>query len=293
MMGVPSSVDKRRMCPNCRAFITVDDKVCPYCELKLGPRAIDVRSPSDVLGGLIPHARFTTMMILLINAGLFVATLLYSSRTTGRFGFDLDGRTLFDFGAKLGPAIFGDGIVIQPGLIARHQWWRLITAGFLHGGLVHILMNSWVLFDLGVAVEEAYGTSRYLVIYFLSTITGFLASSWWNPGLSIGASAGIFGLIGAMIALGVRDRSSRGTAIRNMYLRWAVYVLLFGLLPIFAVDNAAHIGGGIGGFIVGYLAGTPRFSRATEGFWRAATAGAMIITALAFAQMFLWLTAQK
>jgi membrane associated rhomboid family serine protease len=132
------------------------------------------------------------------------------------------------------------------------------------------------------------------VIYFISTITGYLASCWWLPGeVSIGASAGIFGLIGAMIALGVRDRSSHAAAMRNMYLRWAVYMLIFGLLPFFAIDNAAHIGGGVGGFIVGYLAGTPRFSRATEGFWRAAAAGAVIITAVAFAQMFLWLTAQK
>jgi rhomboid protease GluP len=282
MMGVQASVDKRRMCPNCRAFITVDDKICPYCELKLGARAIDLRSPSNVLGGLIPQARFTTMMILLINAGLFLATVLYNSRATGRFGLDLDSETLLDFGAKSGRAIFVYG-----------QWWRLITAGFLHGGLFHILMNSWVLFDLGVAVEVAYGTSRYLVIYFISTITGYLASCWWAPGaLSIGASAGIFGLIGAMIALGVRDRSSQGTAIRNMYLRWAVYVLLIGLLPIFAIDNAAHIGGGVGGFIVGYLAGTPRFSRSTEGFWRAAAAVAMIVTAVAFGQMFRWLTTQ-
>jgi rhomboid protease GluP len=279
------------MCPNCRAFITVDDKVCPYCELKLGPRAIDVRSPVNVLGGLIPHARFTTMMILLINAGLFLATVLYQSRTTGRFGLDLDNETLFDFGAKFEPAIFER--FLWNGRVAEGQWWRLITAGFLHGGLFHILMNSWVLFDLGVAVEGSYGTSRYLVIYFISTITGYLASCWWAPGVpSIGASAGIFGLIGAMIALGVRDRSSQGTAIRNMYLRWAVYVLLIGLLPIFAIDNAAHIGGGVGGFIVGYLAGTPRFSRATEGFWRAAAAVAIIVTALAFAEMFRWLTSQ-
>lgn len=271
------------MCPNCRAFITVDDKVCPYCELKLGARAIDLRSPSNVLGGLIPQARFTTMMILLINAGLFLATVLYSSRVTGQMGLDPDGQTLLDFGAKRGLEIFAGG-----------QWWRLITAGFLHGGLMHILMNSLALFSVGAAVEASYGTSRYLVIYFISTITGYLASCWWAPRvLSIGASAGIFGLIGAMIALGIRDRSSRGTAIRNMYLGWAAYVLIFGLLPFFAVDNAAHIGGGIGGFIVGYLAGTPRFSRATEGFWRAASAGAMIITAVAFVQMFLWLMAQK
>ena len=76
-------------------------------------------------------------------------------------------------------------------------------------------MNSWVLFDLGAATEESYGTSRFLVFYFLSTITGFYASYLWNPAVpSVGSSAGIFGLLGAMIALGVRDKSSYGAAIR-------------------------------------------------------------------------------
>ena len=66
-------VETRRMCPNCRAFITSADKVCPYCEIKLGPPAIARRAPADILGGLIPHARFTTTMILLINAGIYLA----------------------------------------------------------------------------------------------------------------------------------------------------------------------------------------------------------------------------
>ncbi len=269
------------MCPNCRAFITVDDKVCPYCDVRIGPRAIERRSPAGVLGGLIPHARFTTMMILLINSGLYLATVIYSSKTGGPGGLDLDGTTLFLFGAK------------DAGAIMAGQWWRLITAGFLHGGILHILMNSWVLFDLGTQVEEVYGTSRYLVLYLVSTVTGFLASSYWSNSLSIGASAGIFGLIGAMIALGVRDRSSYGAAVRSLYLRWAMYGLLMGLLPFFGIDNAAHIGGIVGGFIVGYIAGKPGYSRTIEGFWRGAAAVAIVITGIAFAQMALWLSSQR
>jgi rhomboid protease GluP len=272
------------MCPNCRAFITVDDKTCPYCEMKLGPRAIERRSPQDVLGGLIPHARFTTLMILLINSGLYVAMVLQSSKGGGG-GLDLDGQTLFDFGAKENAAILAG------------QWWRLITAGFLHGGLLHILMNSWVLFDLGAQVEEIYGTSRYLVIYFAGTIAGFMASAWWSNSLSIGASAGIFGLVGAMIALGLRDRSAYGAAIQRMYIRWAVIVLLIGLVPslfgISFVDNAAHIGGGLAGFLLAYFARTPGFSKTIEGFWRGAAAICVVITAFAFVQMFMWLLSQS
>jgi rhomboid protease GluP len=274
------TVDKRRMCPNCRAFITTDDKVCPYCETQVGPRAIERRSPPDVLGGLIPHAHFTTVVILLLNTGLYLAMMLRSSKTGGGIGLDMDPQTLVDFGAKYRP------------LILAGQWWRLVTAGFLHGGLLHILMNSWVLFDLGAQVEENYGTSRYLVLYFISTITGFLASFYWSPALSIGASAGIFGLIGAMIALGVRDRSSFGAAVRRHYIQWAIYGLLMSLLfP--AVDNAAHVGGIAGGFAVGYLAGTPGFSQPAERFWRLASGVAIAATALAFAQMFLWLMSSQ
>ncbi|MBV9399804.1 MAG: rhomboid family intramembrane serine protease, partial [Bryobacterales bacterium] len=172
-----------------------------------------------------------------------------------------------------------------------------ITAGFLHGGLLHILMNSWVLFDLGVQVEQVYGTPRYLVFYFLSTVTGFLASAYWSPVLSIGASAGIFGLIGAMIALGVRDRSSYGAAVRSVYGRWALYGLAIGILPsligISFMDNAAHIGGIAGGFVIAYIAGTPGFSRTAEAAWRGAAALAGIVTAFAFVKMFFWLTSQQ
>ena len=71
------------MCPNCRAFITSDDKICPYCQAQVGERVIDRRSPPDVLGGLIPHQRFVTMLILLINTGLYVATMLRTHQQGG------------------------------------------------------------------------------------------------------------------------------------------------------------------------------------------------------------------
>jgi len=69
------------MCPHCRAFITTDDRVCPYCNTPVGPRAVDRRSPGEIMGGLIPHARFTTTLILLINTGLYIATTLYAMKS--------------------------------------------------------------------------------------------------------------------------------------------------------------------------------------------------------------------
>jgi rhomboid protease GluP len=266
------------MCPSCRAFIGASDRVCPYCEAPVGARAIDRRMPGEILGGLIPHARFTTTMILLINGGLYLATTVYSMRAGNENALmGLDTRTLFDFGAKYREAIY------------LGQWWRLVTAGFLHGGIMHILMNSWALFDLGAQVEEAYGTSRLLVLYFVSTVFGFLASTWWSASISVGASAGLFGLIGAMIALGVRHQTALGSHVRALYMRWAIYGLLFGLLPGLHIDNAAHLGGLAAGFGCAYVAGLPRVETAVlEKFWRLAALACLVLTAVSFLKMYLW-----
>ncbi len=268
------------MCPNCRAFIKKSDRVCPYCDGPVGPRAIDRRDPGAILGGFIPHAHFTTTMILLINFGLFAATVLYSMRAgNGEAFWGIDGRTLFDFGGKLREAV------------EQGQWWRLVTAGFLHGGILHLLMNSWVLFDLGAQVEEIYGAARLIVFYFLATVCGFLASTWWSPMLSVGASAGLLGLIGAMIALGMRHRTPAGAAIRGLYVRWAVYGLLLGLLPGLHIDNAAHLGGLAAGFACAYLADTPKLVDTWgERFWRAASYVCIALTAISFLKMYLWLS---
>jgi len=268
------------MCPHCRAFITTSDRVCPYCNEKVGTRAIDRRSPSPILGGLIPHARFTTVIILLVNFGLYLVTVVASMRAgNGQAFMNLDGQTLLEFGAK---------VPRGSGLFA---WWRLITAGFLHGGLLHIAMNSWVLFDVGAQVEEIYGTSRMLVIYFVSTITGFYLSAVWYRGISVGASAALMGLIGAMIALSLLHRSELTRAIRGQYIRWVIYILIMGLLPGIGIDNAAHIGGLAGGFVVAYLAGLPRFEGSWhENAWRIASYACIAVTALSFFEMYRWLT---
>ena len=268
------------MCPHCRAFITTKDRTCPYCNEPVGAPAVDRRNPSAILGGFIPHARFCTTIILLINFGLYLANTVYSMRggnSQALFGLDL--QTLFSFGASYRPAI-------QQG-----QLWRLVTAGFLHGGLLHIGMNSWVLFDVGAQVEEIYGAYRMVVIYFVATVCGFYLSSWWSPAVSVGASAAIMGLIGAMIALSVHHNNAMTVALRGMYIRWVVYMLIIGLLPGLHIDNAAHIGGLAGGFGIAYLAGLPRWEASwRERFWRIAAYASILITAFCFYKMYQWLT---
>jgi rhomboid protease GluP len=270
------------MCPHCRAFITDQDKICPYCNEKVGPRYAERARAADVIGGFIPQARFNTMLILLINAGFFAATALYSIKAgAGGFG-DIEQHVLAAFGAKV-PLVY----LQEPQSEFYGQWWRLVTAGFLHGGLLHILMNSWVLFDLGAQVEAIYGAARMWVIYFLATVAGFFTSAMFSLHISIGASAGICGLLGAMIALGVRHRNPMGNAIRGMYVRWAAYMLIFGLI-VSGIDNYAHIGGLAAGFAVGYIAETPRATGPTEKLWQFASWCCVIITVVCFLKMWLW-----
>src|SRR5947209_3207739 len=140
-------MDPRRMCPHCRAFITIKDKVCPYCNEQVGPKQSG--ESAGMIAGFVPHARFNMMIILLINFGLYMATVLFSMNWGNESAFlNLDTRTLVAFGAKYNP------------LIAQGEWWRLVTAGFLHGGIMHIVMNSFGLFLLGADVEDTYGAAR-------------------------------------------------------------------------------------------------------------------------------------
>lgn len=257
------------MCPNCRALLSPKATRCEYCETDIGRRAYKPESTS-ALSRAIPQENFTTIVILIINFGLFAATLLMTmkgSEVSGGLFAGIDGRVLRLFGAK------------DAFLIAQGEWWRLVTAGFLHAGIFHILMNSWVLFDLGMRAEEVFGTPRFLVIYFVSSIFGFVASLYWSPlAISVGASAAACGLIGAMIAHGYRTRSPFG----SFYMRWAVLIIVIGLMPGFHIDNAAHLGGMAAGFVIAYLGGTPRLGHPIESAWKLAAGLVLAVVLFSF-----------
>ena len=154
--------------------------------------------------------------------------------------------TLIQFGA------YSHRLVVYDG-----EYWRLITHTFLHGGSLHLLLNMGVLFIVGNLLERLYGGSRFLVLYLISAIGGSLATLYFvRDAPSVGASGAIFGLMGALVALGLRhkDRLPRG---RNR-------VFVFGLLPFIAIDillgfiiphinNAAHLGGLGVGFAAGLV----------------------------------------
>jgi rhomboid protease GluP len=271
------AVEKRRMCPNCRAFISISDRVCPYCGVNLGPRAIDLRA-SQFAASLLPRANLSSLIILVINIAFFLLELIVNYRIFGASPENLRLEVAIILGAKYGP------------LIHQGQYWRLITAGFLHGGFIHIAMNSWALFDLVGEVEQFYGTSRLIVAYIFSTITGFWLSMLWRPSSpSLGASAACFGLIGIMLAMGLRRRSDPlAQAVRAFYGRWAVYALAFSFLPGFSIDIAAHVGGLAGGFLIGLVGGLPGLPNTPrETVWKVLAGIVLAITLYALVQDYL------
>ncbi len=276
MAATMKTVEKRRMCPNCRAFITVNDRVCPYCDAQVGPRAVDLRA-SQLAASLLPRANVTSTVILILNVAFFLAELVLSVQLFHTSPFNgIAGQIVILMGGKVPSLIYNYG-----------QWWRLLTAGFLHGGFLHIAMNSYTLWILVTEVEQFYGTSRLIVAYVVSTFTGFLCSLLFSPAFSLGASAAAFGLIGIMLAMGVRHRSDPLVQmVRAQYTQWVIFSLVLSFMP--GVDLAAHIGGFIGGFLVGLLGGLPGLPNSPkEQLWKGLAGVAMAAVLWAFFQDYL------
>lgn len=141
-------------------------------------------------------------------------------------------------------------------LVKQGQWWRIITCMFLHAGLIHLGLNMYSLFIVGPRVEDFFGKWKFLLIYFISGISGSLLSIGLNGDVaSVGASGAIFGLFGALVYFGYTYRGYIGTIIKSQIVPIVIYNLLMGLF-IPNIDMWGHVGGLIGGIITAYTLGT-------------------------------------
>ena len=141
-------------------------------------------------------------------------------------------------------------------LLKVGQVYRLITYGFLHGSIVHLLSNMYCLYVIGSQVENNLDRKRFLIIYFISMITGGLLSSLFNDGISIGASGAIFGLLGSLLYFGFHFRLYLSEALRTRIIPVIVLNLVIGF-AVPGIDVACHIGGLIGGFLSAMMVGIP------------------------------------
>jgi len=256
------------LCPGCRKLISRDVPSCPYCGMtrpgspwKANWWTQKLQSPD----GLIKAIIYT-------NVGFYVLALLLNPRG---FGFSMNplnflspaSNTLFILGAtgrypidQIWPNITG-----IPGI----GWLTLLSASFLHGSLLHILFNMLVLRQIGMLTIREFGIYRMVILYLLSGVGGFLLSYLAGVPFTIGASAAVCGLIGALISFG----KARGGVYGNMVYRqiggWAVGLLSIGLMP--GINNWGHAGGFLTGSGLAFLLGYQE--RRPETFTHKAVAG--------------------
>lgn len=253
------NVSGSRLCPNCRALIDAETNQCVFCGARVGAFGFQRAPREGFTDKLMPNGNMAVPLLLLVNSAFFVGIHVSGS------------NALPTYGAKWLPAILNG------------DWWRLITAGYLHVQFFHIFMNMMSLYNLGPIVEEIYGTKRLFTLYTVATFAGFFLSALWAPGThSLGASAGIFGLLGALIAVGMHSNSPIAQHLRNQCLMNAGIGLVMGfVLPM--IDNAAHLGGLAGGFAIAYVAGLPRATNdLREKIWSILAGVSLVLTLLAF-----------
>jgi rhomboid protease GluP len=269
-----------RMCPNCRALIDRKASVCPFCGEKLrSPRARSSPETAGRIMGVIPIPSTATSAVVAVTIALYGISWYMTATSTSAQGAPamggISGEVLLRLGAKSPYILTG-------------QWWRLVTAIFLHAGLLHIGLNLWCLFDLGPEVESLFSTAKFVVFYLVTGVAGFVLSLWWRPfGMSVGASGAILGLIGILIGASFHH-GHLGKQYRGQLWRWVIYIAIFGLF--FPIDNAAHFGGLIAGLLLGYLVPEGEAeTRASQSLWSTLAVLSVVIIAGSFALMALQL----
>ena len=187
----------------------------------------------------IQRYRLTYILIVLSSVVYLFSALLSQSL------IDMDMQVLVNMGALFGPLT-----------VLKGEWWRLLSAMFLHGGMTHLLMNMFSLYIVGRGAEMYFDTKSYLSIYFFSGIIGGLVSLYMHPvSVGVGASGAIFGVFGALAGFFMAHRDRIASHSKAFMKDFGVIIainLVIGL-SIPSIDVSAHIGGLVVGFIGGFV----------------------------------------
>ncbi len=249
---------RHRMCPSCRALVPVGSRTCTECGDSLAGAATPGlgRLVQWILPGIPP----ISATILSVNFGIFILIAL-------RAGFEPMSGGGGAFGALFGILSFSADVLTRYGAgnnyllwfsgtlsgFVGEEWWRLICPIFLHGGILHLLFNTYIFAQIAPLMEEEYGRDKFFVLYLTSGIGSFVASEivqyyvaflpLSRPNVvTVGASGAILGLVGAALVFGVRRGGPYGRTLKSSMIRLLIYVGVLGLL-IRGVDNWAHLGG--------------------------------------------------
>jgi rhomboid protease GluP len=240
--------DRRpQLCPSCGTLVGSTATKCHQCGASL---TFGMAAATRSLSRWMPTESPVTYGILCLSCLLYGASLIATIRGSGLQApgggglgalMNLGGiniNVLVKFGASV-PWPFD---LVQP--------WRLIMATFLHGSLLHIGFNMWVLMDIGPQIEELYGSARYFFIYVVTGIGAYIVSGLLGGHVSIGGSGALLGLIGVLLAMTFGSKSASMQMLRTQLIRWLVYLAIWGIF-MSGIDNYAHAGGLVSGFLLG------------------------------------------
>jgi len=233
-----------RLCPACGSLVGTTATKCHQCGANT---TFSFAAASRSLSRWMPQTSPVTYAMLAICCVMYALSFVITMKISDGQGI---GGGLMGLGGiasrvsyRLGASLPLAGNISQP--------WRLVTAIFLHGGLMHIGFNMWVLMDIGPMVEELYGSARYLFLYVATGVAGYLLSSVGGH-FSVGASGSLLGLIGVLLAATTGRQNMAAQALRSSLIRWLIYIGVLGFI-FSGTDNYAHLGGVAAGYALGRL----------------------------------------
>ena len=240
--GDGNNQPRPKLCPSCGTLVGISATRCHECgaNLRFSLAALS-KGLSRIVGD---HDAPVTSALLIANVFMFGVTwLALASRGEGG-GL----RILWGMG---GEATYRLGLSVPYSIFIQREWFRLITAMFLHGGLIHIGFNMMSLMQLGPALEELYGSARYFFLYVLTGAFGFLISASFGH-VSLGASGALLGLVGAMLAVTTKRGGAFMRDLRARLISSIVILFMLGFSGL-GLDNTAHFAGLASGFAIGKL----------------------------------------
>ena len=223
----------RGICPDCMTFGPVGIR-CPDHASTAGTAPAARRATRRATTSLSRRGPFVTQGLIAANVGIYLLQLLMGA------GLTANGGWIYEHGVLVSTAVGSDGQLIG---VAQGEWWRLVSAAFLHYGPLHLGMNMLVLWIIGPPLEEYFGHGRYALVYLVSGLAGSAGALLWSPNaLTVGASGAIWGIMGAALVLEARRTYVfGGQAMGLVVLNLAFTFLIPG------ISIGGHIGGLIGG----------------------------------------------
>jgi len=231
------------VCPSCGRLVSANARQCIHC----GRRNPGLWGFGPGLRKLLGENYGVSSYIIGACIFLYVIAILIDPTAI------LRRSSTFSFLAPSNEALDQLGMTGRYA-IASGRWWTVLTAIYLHAGILHILFNMLWMNQLGQIVQELFGSSRMFLIFTISGVLGFILSTYLGVPFTVGASGSIFGLLGALIYYGRFRGGQFGAAIYRQVGIWALVLFLFGFMSP-AVNNIAHAGGFVGGYLSAMLLG--------------------------------------